>query len=88
MRVITKTFKNKSCCGDHTLYKLDKWDKDSWLCADDMLRELMDKDYHIGTEGSVILLKRILKTAGYNSESQTYTVTYLCVKRVLEEASL
>ena len=50
MKIKEKTFKRRTCCGDFTLYQLDGWDKDDWICADDFLRELMENNYFIETK--------------------------------------
>ena len=47
MKVKEKEFQKRSCCGDYTLYQLDGWDKDDWICADDFLRELIDNEYEV-----------------------------------------
>lgn len=49
MKIKVRNFKNRSCCGDYTLYQLSGWDKDDWLCADDFLKELIESeaDYQI-----------------------------------------
>ena len=50
MKIREKEFKNRSCCGCHTLYQLNGWDKDDWMCGDDLLRELINNNYEIKIE--------------------------------------
>ena len=54
MKIKTKQFKERNCCGDSFLYQLDGWGRDEWLCADCFLNELMREDY-------IILNKRVKK---------------------------
>lgn len=50
MKIKTKEFKNKTCCGDHYLYQLNGWSKDDWICADCFLNDLIEGDYNIKTK--------------------------------------
>ena len=42
MKVKSKYFPKKECCGDHELYGLSTWKESDYVCADDFLNFLIE----------------------------------------------
>ena len=103
MKIIEKNFEDenikklddgfyelKKCCGDQNLFKLDGWDEDDWMCADCLLRELINNNYTLLPEninGVTICIKCGDDKNVHFRESMEY-VCDKCIKESVENAKV
>lgn len=46
VKIKSKEFKDRDCCGNHLLYRISDWKRGYWCCNDCLLNHLLNEKFY------------------------------------------